>query len=106
MSGRPVFIDRKEVDFVDSEGAAEHRRRLVAFASFTHWLFAVLALLVLLSPNVSCAEEQASDSEIYHRAVDYCRGPVPRPMALGLDQRLLCFDGWVDEGMICRRRAT
>jgi hypothetical protein len=96
MSGRPVFVDRTEVDCVDSEEGTERRRCLVAFAQR---LFAVVALLVLLGPNVSCAEEQASDSEIYHRAVDYCRGPVPRPMALGLDQRLLCFDGWVDEGI-------
>ena len=26
-------------------------------------------------------------------------GRVPRPMALGVDQRVLCFDGWVDKDM-------
>jgi hypothetical protein len=72
---------------------------LVVPVSFTYWLFAFMALLVLFNPAESCAEEQDSYKETYHRAVDYCRGPVPRPMALSSDRRILCFDGWVDDGM-------
>jgi len=99
MSGRSAFVERKGVDCVDSEGMAERTRCLVAFVSFTRWLFAILALLILLIPSMSRAQQQAPDREIFHRAVDYCREPVPRPMALSSDRRLLCFDGWIDEGM-------
>jgi len=74
-------------------------RGLVALVSLTHWPFAFMALLVLLNPDESRAQEQVFDKESYHRVVDYCRGPVPRPMALSSDQRILCFDGWADDGM-------
>ena len=35
----------------------------------------------------------------YHRALDYCRGDVARPMAIGADQGILCFDGLIDKDM-------
>jgi hypothetical protein len=74
-------------------------RGRLAPAPFTHWLFAVMALLVLSGPAASQVQEPDSYKETYHRAVDYCRGSAPRPMALSSDRRILCFDGWVDDGM-------
>jgi hypothetical protein len=74
-------------------------RGVVTPAPLTCWLFTFMALLVLFNPAESRAQEQDSYKETYHRAADYCRGPVPRPMALSSDHRILCFDGWVDDGM-------
>ncbi|WP_434855581.1 hypothetical protein [Bradyrhizobium sp. HKCCYLS1011] len=78
------------------------RRRMLgslgAWASSTCWLFAVTALVLFVSDE-SRAQERVSDKEIYHLAVDYCRGPLPRPMALSAGQMLICFDGWIDDGM-------
>lgn len=58
------------------------------------------ALLVLfLNCEIGNSQELASDKFVYHSAVEYCRGTVPRPMALGVDQRVLCFDGWIYKEM-------
>jgi hypothetical protein len=40
-------------------------------------------------------DAQVLDSEktTYARAVEFCRGIAKRPMALDLDERVLCFDG-------------
>jgi hypothetical protein len=65
----------------------------------TQWLSAFSALFVFLNPGEGRAQHQPFDGQIYHLAVDYCRGTVPRPMALSSDRRILCFDGWVDDGM-------
>lgn len=62
-------------------------------------LFALLVMPVLFSPGEGHAEQHASDREIYHLAAEYCRGSAPRPMALSSDHRVLCFDGWADDGM-------
>lgn len=45
--------------------------------------------------EVPHSEEVGSERATYARAVEHCRGRVKRPMALDLDKRVLCFDGWV-----------
>ena len=60
---------------------------------------ALVVFLAFLNPGIGRAEEADSDSELFHRAVDFCREPVARPMTLSADRRLLCFDGWVEDGM-------
>jgi hypothetical protein len=55
-------------------------------------------LVPLIRLLVCCAEElraqeAATDRERYYRAVQYCRGDVPRPIALSADGQILCFDG-------------
>jgi hypothetical protein len=72
---------------------------VAALVSIRLWSIAFLTLLAFLKPDIGRAEDAVSDSEIYHRAVDFCREPLPRPIALSSDRRLLCFDGWVDDGM-------
>jgi hypothetical protein len=52
------------------------------------------ATAILLSPLASARAQQPDFSE-YHRAADYCRGDVARPMALSPDRRILCFDGTI-----------
>src|SRR5579883_1624261 len=37
-----------------------------------------------------------ADKTSYAEALAYCRGNVPRPMALRLDRRVLCFDGMME----------
>jgi len=96
MAESGAFVGRTDTDLHE---VAEKRGRLIGLAPMARQLFAVLALLVLLSPCVSRGEDRPSDSEIYRLAVDYCRAPVPRPMALSSDQKVLCFDGWIDDGM-------
>src|SRR5690349_15855391 len=63
------------------------------------WPLVVSILLALLQPCASRAQDEPVDKEIYHLAVEYCRGTVPRPMALSSDRRILCFDGWVEKDM-------
>jgi hypothetical protein len=96
MAEPGTVVDREDADLHD---AAEDRGDLMGLACLTGRLFAALALLMLLSAGVAHGEDEASDSGIYHLAVDYCRASVPRPMALSSDQRVLCLDGWVDDGM-------
>jgi hypothetical protein len=47
--------------------------------------------------DVSRAGER--DFSVYARAVEFCSGVVKRPMALDLDNRVLCFDGPIQTGM-------
>lgn len=51
------------------------------------------AALLVVAPEISLADEV--DFTPYTRAADYCRGNVPRPIALSADKRVLCFDGEV-----------
>ena len=54
----------------------------------------VLGLLLLLSVSSALAAQEAKpDPEAYHRAVDYCRGDVPRPTAISPDRTIVCFSG-------------
>jgi hypothetical protein len=55
--------------------------------------------VVFLNCEIGKSQELVSDKFVYHSAVEYCRGTVPRPMALGVDQRVLCFDGWIYKEM-------
>jgi hypothetical protein len=52
---------------------------------------------MLLSSLVAASAQQPDFSE-YHRAADYCRGDVARPIALSPDKRILCFDGVIWRG--------
>src|SRR6516164_7393163 len=63
------------------------------------WLLVFLALLVVFDPCEGRAQQETVDERIYHLAVEYCRGTVPRPMALSSERQILCFDRWVDEVM-------
>lgn len=54
--------------------------------------FAALCVLFAFG-TVTIAFAGHEDFGAYHRAADYCRGDVARPMALSPDGRILCFDG-------------
>jgi hypothetical protein len=60
---------------------------------------AFVTLLAILNPVIGQTKEAVSDSEKFHWAVDFCRAQVARPIALSVDERLLCFDGWIEDGM-------
>lgn len=61
----------------------------------SRWCSLVVAIFgLVLCSDFSCAQ-QDFDQESYYRAVEYCRGDVPRPMALSPDRQVLCFDGLV-----------
>jgi hypothetical protein len=62
------------------------------------FIFSVTRFLILSASFLVCgglenSGAQQSDFGVYVRAVEFCRGQVKRPMALDLDQRVLCFDG-------------
>lgn len=59
------------------------------------WLFLAVALIGLVVGSGSIRAQPAVDRERYYRAVEHCRGDVPRPMALSPDGQILCFDGVV-----------
>ena len=60
-----------------------------------------LRRFLLLVSGLICAgsahAEQDLDPAIYHRAVEYCRGDVARPMMLNPDKSVLCFDGEIGD---------
>lgn len=56
------------------------------------------ALGLVLCPSHARAK-QDSDRESYHRALEYCRGDVSRPMAPSPDGQILCFDGRVTDDL-------
>jgi len=68
-------------------------------------IFAIVRALALglllgaLFTAKSNAQPSEADWGLYHLAVEYCRGPLPRPIASGPDRRIVCFDGWIDDGM-------
>lgn len=61
--------------------------------------FLVIATLALALCSAHGRAEQDLDRETYHRAVEYCRGDVSRPMALSPDGKILCFDGDVADDL-------
>lgn len=61
-------------------------RSLTAFCAFT---------LLLFGP--SGAQEGLFDKEAFHRAADYCRSVVVRPIVLSDDQAILCLDGRIEK---------
>ena len=56
----------------------------------------VLLMSGLIYTDSACAEQDL-DPAIYHRAVEYCRGDIARPMALSPDKKILCFDGLITD---------
>lgn len=48
-------------------------------------------LVLLLGSDGLAADQKQPDPEAYHRAVDYCRGDVPRPTAISTDRMIVCF---------------
>src|ERR1700722_17795690 len=87
----------------DSEGYCEKnvsdRLEPVHFRRRALWLLVVLITLLPLCSREGHAQQETFDKESYYRALEYCRGNVPRPMVLSNDQRVLCFDGWVARDM-------
>jgi hypothetical protein len=76
------------------------KRTTIAFRSVilctTNFVaFCTVAYFCWGSDTVSA---QQLDFSVYARAVEYCRGDVPRPMTLNLDKRVLCFDGAIWQG--------
>jgi hypothetical protein len=61
--------------------------------------FLVVATLALVLCSGHSRAQQDFDRESYHRAVEFCRGSVPRPMALSSDRQVLCFDGAIVKDM-------
>lgn len=68
-------------------------------AARTKALCLFVSVSLLLFCSATYAQQQDFEREAYHRALDYCRGDVARPMAIGADQGILCFDGLIDKDM-------
>ena len=60
---------------------------------------ALAMVLGIVFVGKSDAQQRQADWDFYHLAVEYCRGPLPRPIASGPSRRIVCFDGWIDDGM-------
>lgn len=73
-----------------------HARRCIGiFRSLTTLLsFCTFTLLLF---GQSGAQESLFDKEALHRAADYCRGVVVRPIALSDDAEILCLDGRIEK---------
>ncbi len=61
------------------------------------YLSGALRCFVLLMSGLICVADVRADQDLdaarYHRAVEYCRGDVVRPMMLSPDGNILCMDG-------------
>ena len=71
------------------------------------WSLALAMVLIIAIPDKSRAQIDEADWSLYHLAVEYCRGPLQRPIASGPDRRIVCFDGWIDSEIgraSCRER--
>ena len=66
--------------------------------SITFLLRVVIAAAAAYLSSLDIARAQQPDFSEYHRAADYCRGDVARPIALSPDKRILCFDGVIWRG--------
>lgn len=53
----------------------------------------VLGVFVASLAGAESLRAERSDTGVYARAVEFCRGLAKRPMALDIDRRVLCFDG-------------
>jgi hypothetical protein len=76
------------------EYATDEARRWSIAGGRTRWPLVMLALYLLLPSNAAHAQQAATDSDAYHRAVEYCRGIASRPMTLSPERDILCFDGF------------
>lgn len=52
-----------------------------------------LCALIFVTLWLPGAGADEVDFSAYHRAAEFCRGNVKRPLAFDLDQRVLCYDG-------------
>lgn len=59
------------------------------------FLRVVIAASTAMLLSLVAARAQKADFSEYHRAADYCRGDVARPIALSPDRRIVCFDGTI-----------
>src|SRR5579883_1205276 len=59
----------------------------------------LLCILILFAVCSSAGRANEVDFSAYHRAAEFCRGDVERPLALDPDHRVLCFDGALTQGM-------
>jgi hypothetical protein len=95
FAAKPANWMEDQVIVIDEFGL----RRTFSFASrmgSCRELRAFLCCCALLfeAMNVSITTANASSETFpYEDAVTYCRGNVARPIALGDDQKILCFDG-------------
>jgi hypothetical protein len=83
-----------------ADGRREFQQRCPKYqlARVLFHLFLSLAALFVITLGgcgleISPARASGLDEAARARAVEFCRGRVKRPMALDLDQRVLCFDG-------------
>jgi hypothetical protein len=78
------------------EASNSFRNFVLRITKFVIPEFGVLCALVLVVWGTGTSRAQVSDAEkaSYAEALAYCRGDVPRPMALRSDKRVLCLDGW------------
>lgn len=63
------------------------------------WFVVLAMVLIIVPPGRADALQSEADWELDHLAVEYCRGPLQRPIASGPDRRIVCFDGWIDDNM-------
>ncbi len=73
------------------------------FGSWTlataRWLVVLAMVLIIVPPGKADPLQSEANWDLEHLAVEYCRGPLQRPIASGPDRRIVCFDGWIDDGM-------
>src|SRR5882724_8158844 len=85
----------------NSAGSEGHKESSKSFRSFVLRIasVAILYALAFAGWGTEMARAQVSDAETasYADALTYCRGSVPRPMALRSDKRVLCLDGQILE---------
>lgn len=97
-SSAPVPVIRKSARGGERHGQAWNGFRNFAFRimEFATPKFVALCAVAFVCLGLEMSRAQVSDAEkaSYANALAYCRGDVPRPMALRSDKRVLCLDGW------------
>ncbi len=97
-----VSGDRQErLRILHRSRASEQRRRIYDAARGLMILFfgvGLIAVIAAIPSNIGTA--RADDARLldfgpYRAAAEYCRDDVARPLALSVDQRILCFDGYL-----------
>jgi hypothetical protein len=100
--GRPIFGGRIRTGVVRirciQRSSLFAKLHGASFSLLSFWRRATIATLcawVSLCTNAPASRAQDVDFTPYTRAADYCRSNVARPIALSVDRRVLCFDGYV-----------
>jgi hypothetical protein len=79
-------------------------RHLMCSRDLTRRSASLVALcgIVFFCLGLGVGRCQQSDQDVdwarYASAVEFCRGDVERPISLGPDKRILCYDGWLTTG--------